>query len=232
MRILLVLAFLLLNSCNQKKNSPKVTEPVDPTVKLEEALKKTPSFENHLNLGLALAKSGQGKKALEMYKKAAKINPNAPVAWNNICFESARLGQHLEAIKACNKALALEPSYELAKNNLKYAKDQLKDYKKKLAQEKQNLRKGAKLPSQKIIDLGMNFYDIKDFVSAIEIWGAINPSDKLFAVAQNNIASSSILLGSLRDAELALENALRIDPQNKLYNNNLKWLEDEKKKRR
>ena len=98
--------------------------------------------------------------------------------------------------------------------------------------EKKNskLKSDPRRAAQEVIDTGMAFYSISEYERAIEVWDLISPKDEKFAVAQNNIASSNILLGRLWKAERALNKALHLDKQNTLFQNNKKWLEEEKKK--
>jgi cytochrome c-type biogenesis protein CcmH/NrfG len=50
-------------------------------------------------------------------------------------------------------------------------------------------------------------------------------------VAQNDIASIYIVQKKFDLAQKALDNALRIDPENQLYKNNLEWLRSEMKRK-
>lgn len=226
--IALVIAFAVL-SCEQKKQEPIE---VDELTRLEEALKKAPSFENHINYGLYLAKQGSSEKALQAYRKAAEINPNAPVAWNNICYELINQSKPVEAVESCKKALSIEPQFQLAQNNLQLAEQKIAEIRNKAEQARMALAKSPKPETQALIDTGMTFYSIKEFEKAIEVWKMVHYKDDKFAIAQNNIASSNILLGQLTQAEKALNLALRRDSKNPLFQNNKKWLEQEKQKRK
>ncbi len=222
----LVIAFGVL-SCEQKKQ--EVVQ-VDELTRLQEALKRAPSFENHINYGLYLAKQGQGVEALQAYHKAAEINPKAPVAWNNICYQLIRENKPMEAVENCKKALSIEPKFQLAQNNLKLAEQKIAEIRNQAEKAKMALVKNPKPESQAVIDTGMTFYSIKEFEKAIEVWKMVHYKDEKFAIAQNNIASSNILLGQFAQAEKALNIALRRDSKNPLFQNNKKWLEQEKQK--
>lgn len=222
-----LLILLALVSCNKKS---KPAAEINEIAAIEKKLQKSPSYENYVAYGMLLGKDKQSALAVQAYQKATQINPQAPVAWNNICFEQINLNQPLRAAENCQKALQLEPSFQLAKNNLALAQQKVAEAREVAEKNKANLINNPERSSEKVVDLGMSFYSLNEFQKAIEVWNLINSDDSFYAIAQNNIASSNIILGHLGKAEQALNAALQIEPNNSLFLNNKKWLEDEKNK--
>ena len=222
----LIFGFVAFGCQKKKAETNAVSDPIEVNAEL---LKKSPSFENYINYGLALNKAQRFSEALSAYKSASQINPSAPLAWNNLCSVKIEMGLFADAIDDCNKALSLEPNYELAKNNLTQAQAQLANLKKDLKEKKSNLIASAKT-SEDYLSLGLQFFNARELNDAIKIWNQIsNQNDVFYAKAQNNIGSAYILMKKYDAAEKALNTALSKEPNNELFNNNKKWLEDEKK---
>ena len=228
-RLLVLLMGLQMGvgGCTKKANqAAPPPAPEDPIAALQKAIVKAPSYENHIALGLRLAEANRSQEALDMYKRATEINPDGPLAWNNICAEHNKQGRFAEAVPNCEKAVALDSAYVLARNNLKLAKDSLAEQKKAAAVKKAAILANATATAQDFVNVGMDLYNVKDFESSVTIWNRVKPGDALYATAQNNIASSYILLGKFKPAEKALNEALKLEPENKLFSNNKKWLEE------
>lgn len=223
----LTLGFLGLSSCKKSANEPPKTG----VAAAEANLKATPSFENHIALGLELANAGDTARALEMYQKAREMNPKSPLAWNNICATYNSLGKPAEALSYCEKAVELEPNFALAQNNLAWTRGAVKGAANPvpIAERKKQLLAKAGATGSEYLALGFEFYNAKDHASAIELWSKVKASDAEYAKAQNNIATSNIILGHLDKAERALNIALGIEPKNQLFINNRTWLEQTKK---
>lgn len=220
---------LLISLTACKKKVENVT-PTNPIAKLEADIKATPSFENHIALGLEYANNGMRQQALDMYVKARDINPNSPLAWNNMCAELNTQKRHIEALEACEKAVALDGNFQLAKNNLMYTRDLAKASKESAYEKKKVALAKGQILSPEAMQLGFDFYNIQDFSSAIEIWKLIQPNDAEYAKAQNNIATSYILTREFSKADASIAAALKLEPTNQLYLNNQRWLASEKEK--
>ena len=216
------LVFLLIFVACEKKNIKKQTDWASMTKmeRLEKVVEDSPSYNNFVNLGLEHAANKNFNLAIETYNKAIEINKDAPLAWNNLCVAYNELKRFAKAIASCQKAIDREPSFQLAKNNLKYAKDQLSLEKNKLG----NKSTEGKSDNE-IIELGLAFYASENHAEAIKVWKLISNKSNLFGLAQNNIASSYILLKKLGDAEKHLQMALSNDPKNANFLANKKWLE-------
>lgn len=211
-----------------KKTEPVAPAPVaaDPIAELQKTLEAAPSYENHIALGLKLSETGQSPEAIAMYKKATEINADGPLAWSNICAEFNKQNKFADALPNCEKAVALDATFVLAQNNLKFAKDSLAALKTTAVAKKTEVLANTKATSQDFINVGMELFNARELDSSVSVWGRVKKSDPLFAMAQNNIASSYILLEKFESAETALGEALKLDPANTLFMNNKKWLED------
>lgn len=206
--------------------APKPPVELDtPLEKWQEMIAKAPSYENFIGLGLAFDKANRTLEALEAYRKATEINPNAPVAFNNMCAAYNTLGKYIEALPLCEKAVALEPTFQLAKNNLLIAQGKVQELKPMLLTKKKEVLKTPGVGAQELINLGMDFYNVKEFESSAEVWSKVKKNDKLYATAQNNIASSYIQLKKFAEAEKAIQIALKLEPNNELFVGNKNWLE-------
>jgi len=191
-----------------------------------EAARKVPSFENFINYGLVLAGAGKHEESLEAYKKAAKINPAAPVAQNNICTAYFSMKRWTQALPFCKKAIELQPGFQLAKNNLQFVSQQKAADDASIALIQSKLQQSsAEQRDPLLIEIGMRFYQSGDFEKSLEYWKKIPSKSPQYNTALNNIASSLIILGRFDAAERNLRAALKRDPKNPLFLNNLAWLQ-------
>ncbi|WP_259071544.1 tetratricopeptide repeat protein [Mucilaginibacter sp. X4EP1] len=71
-----------------------------------------------VDLSLIYFNQGQFKQCVANCNYALQIQPNYPLAYNNICAANNQLGNWDEAIAAAKKGLQLKPDYEVLKNNL------------------------------------------------------------------------------------------------------------------
>lgn len=203
---------------------------------LLEKIKSSPSYENYISLGLEYTANNDTTAAISAYEKARDINPLAPLAWNNLCAEYNKQNKFATAITFCKKAIELEPLFQLAKNNLNHATISLAKTKKLLLQKKSELAHKKNLTSSEIVDLGLAFFNINEYNYAVDLWSKIKKGDstdlgsKLFALAQNNLATVYIILKDFAKAEKYIEQALEVQPQNPLFLNNKKWLNESRKK--
>lgn len=68
------------------------------------------TFYHYLNLGLLYDRSGKEDMALKTYEKAAKINPNLPLAYRFAGNIYSRRGKYQDAIKFYKRATEITPS--------------------------------------------------------------------------------------------------------------------------
>jgi protein O-mannosyl-transferase len=87
-----------------------------------EALVKTdPSAKNLIDLSVLYINNKMPEKSLGYLYKVIEMNPENPVAYNNLCVAYTMLKQYDKGIEAGTKALSIRPDFQLAKNNLKWA---------------------------------------------------------------------------------------------------------------
>lgn len=85
----------------------------------QEAIGLAPaSWGYHLNLGLALKKSGKAEEALAAFRKSAELNPESYSANKEAGEALAKAGQHAEARTFYEKAAGLSPDDPDAQYNL------------------------------------------------------------------------------------------------------------------
>ncbi len=95
----------------------------------------------HYNLGVAYAKSGKYKEAIEAYKQAIRINPDYAKAHSNLGNAYVCSGMYYkEAIEAYKQAITIKPDYALAHYNLGNAYDSSGMYKEAIEAYKQAIR--------------------------------------------------------------------------------------------
>lgn len=217
---------LLVNSACTKKS--ETAAPVDTLAAAEANLKSAPSFENHISLGLEYANRGMRDQALDMYVKAKDMNPNSPLAWNNICAELNAQGRHGEAVDHCRRSVELEPNFQLARNNLAWTEGRLKESKEGLHDRKKSLFDKKDATAADFMAMGFEFYNLQDYTNAVEVWARVKASDADYGKAQNNIATAYILSNQLDKAQQHLTLALTLEPNNQLYKNNQVWLGQKK----
>lgn len=176
---------------------------------------RSPSWENHIALGLALANLGRREGAIEHYERAVELSPLATEAFGYLCMEHNLLRDWDKAIQNCEKALSSAPPFTLASNALQYAK-------RAKAVEAVVAKEGSAQ-----INLGLLYYSKGAWQSALEVWSQVSASSPYFAMARSNMASAYIMLKDFRSARTVIDEALLLEPENTLFRNNAEWLERE-----
>ena len=72
----------------------------------------------HLNLGVALSRTGKGSEAADHYREALRINPNSSGGHFNLANYYASTGRKDEALRHYREAVRIKPRYASAYNNL------------------------------------------------------------------------------------------------------------------
>jgi tetratricopeptide (TPR) repeat protein len=88
---------------------------------LEKSSEVEPTPEGLFNLSLAYYNLGRYQECITSAKKALKLKPDLPDAWNNICSAYNMLGRFEDGKAAGEQALRLRPDYQLARNNLNWS---------------------------------------------------------------------------------------------------------------
>ncbi len=104
------ITFLTWQQCEQYRDVLKL---------YQVTLEKNPDcLLAHINLGVALVKTGRPQEAIEHYRQALRINPDFPSAHNNLGNVLFKLGRVQEAIKHYQQALQFKPDLTEAYSNL------------------------------------------------------------------------------------------------------------------
>jgi tetratricopeptide (TPR) repeat protein len=69
-------------------------------------------------LGVAYAKLGRHREAIEAYREVLRLKPDDAMAWYNLGFAYGKLGRYREEIEAYRESLRLKPDDASAWNNL------------------------------------------------------------------------------------------------------------------
>lgn len=88
------------------------------------------SYKAHLHRGQFYVLLGETGKAIEDYKMAMSLLPNAAEPYNEVGILYGGLGKYKEAFAAFDEAIKLEPAYDKAYNNRGYAHFQAGEFKK------------------------------------------------------------------------------------------------------
>lgn len=171
--------------------------------------------------GLCFYNTGEFKKALHLFQSASNDKPQDELAYNNICATLNNLGQYQKGIMACKRALELKPDYELAQNNLAWAENELAKAR-AIAREKE----GAAISNndaQAFNEAGHSFYLIADYHDSLRCWEKALVLEPENPANINNVAVAMIALKQYERAIEMLEDAVSMDPNKSLYQNNITW---------
>jgi tetratricopeptide (TPR) repeat protein len=191
-------------------------------------IRRSPSYNNYVWLGVAYGRGGQHEQALAAYRRAIEINAAAPDAYNNICSEYNSLGAWDDAISNCLKAIELRTDFQLAKNNLEAAERAKYQNDPSVRELRNRIASGKDLDTNRI-SLGLYFNEHGAYEEASRVWGEIPKSSPSYALARSNIACAFIKAKRFDEARKALDEALHIEPGNSRYQANLIWMNDEER---
>ncbi len=85
---------------------------------VEDLVRAEPTSEHYLKLGWHLNRIHKNRESIEASKMALKLDPQMPLAWNNIGAAYGELEEWDSAIAAEQEALKLQPDLKLAAENL------------------------------------------------------------------------------------------------------------------
>lgn len=224
MSLNLLVMIALVSGVSACSRSPQPSTQVAPVV---QQVMQPRTFGDWVDLGLSHSKAGRHEQAIAAWRQAARLDPTSAVPHNNICAEFNTLKRWILAREACEMALKLAPGFQLAQNNLELARSSETAVARKVAELDSAIAAGRE-PDLNRINVGQLLYDEGAYAGALRYWGQIPSSSGLHALAQSNRASALILLGRLGEAEEALGVALKLQPNNPLFQGNARWLADEK----
>ncbi len=90
-------------------------------VAVQPQLPAASTVDGYLNSSLQNYRAGRMQQCIDDAHAALKLQPNLPMAWNNIAACSNDLGKLDDAVAAAAQALRLQPDFQLARNNLAVA---------------------------------------------------------------------------------------------------------------
>ena len=194
----------------------------------QEKVKVAPNFDNYTTLGLAYSNLRGYQDALTAFQKSVELDPNSPIAHNNVCSSYIGLRDWQKARPECEQALKLNPKLEIAANNLKSIDESIDRIKKDIEEMKKNMSKmkdGALTDAN--LNVGYNYFQIQDYDNAMKYWNKVSKKDSRYAFALNNMATVNIIRKKFALADKQLQEATKIDPRNTLVLNNIRWLKQE-----
>ena len=77
-------------------------------------------------MSLQYHQAGKYQECIDAARKALRLKPDYPEAYNNIAAAYEAMSMWDPAIEAAQQALRLKPDYQLAKNNLAWSMSQKK----------------------------------------------------------------------------------------------------------
>ncbi|WP_246317128.1 tetratricopeptide repeat protein [Hyphomicrobium methylovorum] len=163
--------------------------------------------------GVAIARSGQTKLALEDYNRAVELFPEYPVAYNNRGNLLLALGQLGEAVKDFDRAVLLAPGYAAAYSNrgnanmkLGHTAEALADFSKAI-----ELMPASAPP---LSGRGIAYLSVGKPHSAIRDFSRAVSADTRFASAYRNRAEARMTIGQRDEAIEDLSRAVAFDVNN------------------
>ncbi|MFD1292703.1 tetratricopeptide repeat protein [Lutibacter holmesii] len=183
---------------------------------LEEETKNNPSPEKYLNLSFKYFQNNNFRGTISAANSALQLKSNYPDAYNNIGIAHYMLKEYDLAIKAYNNSISLKPDYKLAQNNLANATKAKKNMDSLLNPSAKNRT------SNYFLNLSLTFYNDRNYLACINAAKKsiqINPS----ADAYNNICAAYNQLKEFENAIEAGNKAIKLEPEHRLANGNLKY---------
>jgi tetratricopeptide (TPR) repeat protein len=187
----------------------------------EQKVATHPSAENYLNLSVACYEAGQYRECISAAERAIELKPDFAVAFNNISAAHRVLSEWDEAITAASEAVRIDPNYQLGKNNLAAAKQGKKTQQENISR---LVKTAADQPTaDNYINLSVAYYEAAQFEDCIA--AARKALDLRPDIVQGyvNICACNNRLGHFEEARKAGEEAVRLEPDNHLAKNNLRW---------
>lgn len=172
----------------------------------------------HLFYGRWLLEKNRASDAVSYLRRASELAPADPQARYLLMSALARLGQTAELKQVAADTLRLVPGDPTATRYL---------------EGKTDVASAPKTDAEKTYEDWLNqslrLYQTSDFA------GSLDAAKKALALSEtaaayNNIAAANLGMKRWDDAIVALNQALRLDPNLQIAKNNLKWAESEKAK--
>jgi len=230
--IVIFLGFPLVYLAITSSNAPPIAIPprTDNYVPaMEKVANDQPTAQNFLNLSLAYYKANRFNDCVLAARRAASMKPDYAEAYNNMAAGFIALSMWDSAIPAAAEAVRLSPDFQLAKDNLARAKQGSADVKQEIANQEKIVHDAP--TAENYLALSAEYFQDMQYESSIKAARKALALKPDFAGAYNNICAAYNSLGNFADGKKAGEEAVRLDPANQLYKNNLKWANDELSKK-
>jgi tetratricopeptide (TPR) repeat protein len=144
----------------------------------------------------ALTKAGRLSEAIEVYKDAIRLEPEAATAYSNLGFAYTQAGRFAEAVEALQQAIRLKPDNVVTTSNLGNVYLQLSRHAEAI----------------ELLDLGNAYSDIGRGAEAIQ---ALKQAIRLkpeMAAARNNLGVVYFKMGQYEEAGRRFKEAVTLDP--------------------
>ena len=115
---ILIIPLLLFLVVSQMNSSNTTTPPAAPV-----QVAQSPKATDLINQSLVAYNQKEYQKCIDLCNQAIAIDPNAVVAYSNICASYNNLQEWDKAIVAGEKAISIDPTFPLAIGNLAAAKE-------------------------------------------------------------------------------------------------------------
>ncbi len=180
-----------------------------------DAVTRSPTPDNYVNLSLALYEAGDFPGSAQAAGQAVALNPNYGVAWNNLAAAYNKTGEFEKAEAAGKRAVELQPQDALSKGNYAFAVAS--------AQRFAGIEATARARNDYDgwIAVSLAWYQAGNYVKSIAAAEAaikVNPND---ALAWNNLCAAANKTGDWDRAIAAGERAVKLNPKFELARNNL-----------
>jgi tetratricopeptide (TPR) repeat protein len=136
-------------------------------------------FDYYHNLGLTYGKTGKYQEAVDAYKQAIKIKPDAD-AYRNLGIAYNDLGKHQEAVDAYKQAIKIKPDFADAHYNLGKTYRYLSKHQEAADAYKQAIKIKPDFNAAHY-NLGIAYHMIDDKVSALDEYKILKDLDKELA---------------------------------------------------
>lgn len=167
------------------------------------------------NIGLALSKMGNYKKALFSFEKAQLLGINTPELLNNKGYALFCLGRDEEAITCFELAHQMAPTDQLILNNLASCHVRIKNFKTALNFYLQAIENGP--PDANIYNnMALCLEELRDFEKALHYYEKAMSLDKNNMAVLINRASCLASMGKYEESLAAYDELLKKEPNNQL----------------
>lgn len=177
-----------------------------------EVVKKNANHADaYFQIGYCQGKLGRYQEAIEPYKQAIRIKPDADT-YNNLCMAYAILERYAEAVASCKEAILLKPDLAEAHNNLGWSYHKLGHYQEAIQSCKQAIHMKPDF-AMAHYNLGNNHFALGEHQEAIESYKQAIRIKFDYAEAHLNLGAAYNRMGRYEEAIESYRQAIRIKPR-------------------